>query len=106
MVTAKDITTNGDVRLGLGGPADKIGGTVVHITGAWTGTIEFRGTVDGVNFVPVAASPVGGGAAVTTTAANGMWRITGDGLFDIAVAATAAMTGAAVIRALPFVSGS
>jgi hypothetical protein len=46
-----------------------------QLFGAFSGTITFEATVDGVNFVPVAATPAAGGATVTTATAAGAWSI-------------------------------
>lgn len=51
------------------------GGTVgFQITGTMTGTtITFECTVDGVNWVPVNATPSNGTTAATTATATGAW---------------------------------
>lgn len=93
------MTTNGDTAppatdqkgmVGTEGVATNVG---VQITGTWTGTVTFEGTIDGVTFVAIAATPSGGGADVTTTAANGAWRINARGYKGIRCRCTAAMTG-------------
>lgn len=52
---------------------------VFQILGTWTGTISFQCCTDGNDASPVALAvvPAGGGAAVTSTAVNGLWRTVG-----------------------------
>ncbi len=45
------------------------------ITGTWVGTATFRGSVDGVTFNTVNATPFASGTGVSTTTANGNWEI-------------------------------
>jgi hypothetical protein len=92
-VTQGTITANGqavvaDVR-GAGSAA-------VQVTGTWTGTLTFKASVDGQNFVTINATPPTGGAAVTSTTGNGVWTIVLGGYSQLEVIATAAMTGSAV----------
>ena len=49
----------------------------VQITGTWSATVSFQGSVDGTNWAATLAYPVGSvnAAAVTTTTANGMWVV-------------------------------
>lgn len=102
------LTTNGTQTPDLGAPQDKDGGVCIQITGTWTGTLEFQASVDGTNFIPISAQPLGGGAAVTTVTANGIWRVPAStivglgGINRVRVGATAAMTGTALIQSQPF----
>lgn len=46
----------------------------IQVTGTWTGTITFEGSIDGVTFSTVNMLPITGTqTAVTTTTANGIW---------------------------------
>lgn len=76
-------------------------GTVgVSISGAaWSGTLGFQFSIDGVVWTTVSLTPVGGGAAVSSTTANGNWTgnsgIPGNVFFQ--VVATAWTSGTATI---------
>src|SRR6267154_285207 len=45
----------------------------VQFTGIGSLTLTFEGTTDGTNFDPIFGTPVAGGAAVSSTTANGHW---------------------------------
>ena len=90
------ITANGQtVSISTNG----IGTVGVFIgTTAWTGTISFEGTINGTDWFSVVGLPVGADTiGVTSTTANGQWRVIGSGLLDVRVHATAAITGTATI---------
>lgn len=74
----------------------------VQITGTWTGTLAFEGTVDNTNWFAVGAMAIGGtGAIVTTTTANGQWQadIAGFVGFRVRCSVTGTGTAAVSIRA-------
>lgn len=73
------------------------GSAAVQVTGTWTGTISFKVSVDGVNFVAINALPPTSSSAVTTTTSNGVWTIQLGGYSQVQVIATAAWTGTAVV---------
>lgn len=52
----------------------------VQIVGTWSGSIQFQGSNDNVNFTPLRGYPVVGGAYVTSTTSNGAWTIPTGGL--------------------------
>jgi len=89
-----DAVQVGDAR------ADTVG---VQITGAWTGTITFRASIDGVNWTTVGTTTNGmvpwptGGAGVNSTTANGMWTGTFSGLVFFQAIATAWTSGTATV---------
>jgi hypothetical protein len=62
--------------------------------------------VDGTNYATIAATPSAGGAAVTTTTANGMWRSNIAGLQAIRLRGTASMTGTAVVTVIASLMGA
>ncbi len=45
----------------------------LQVSGTWSGTLTFQGSLDGTTFYPVVALPVGGGLQVSTTTANGIF---------------------------------
>jgi hypothetical protein len=70
----------------------------VQITGTWSGTLTFQGSVDGTNFTDIYAQLVGGnGALVTTSTANGTYLINVSGLEKFRVYGTSIASGTAVI---------
>lgn len=87
------IATNGDcVTIStLGTP----NGTI-SITGTWTGTISFTANIGTAAFDTLALTPIAGGAAVTSTTANGRW-IFGIAYTSIKACATASITGTATV---------
>ena len=68
-----------------------------QITGTWVGTIQFEGTVDGTNWVPINGVYAGGTAPGPTITANGVVRLTPSGLASIRLNATAWTSGTATI---------
>ncbi len=72
----------------------------IEISGTWTGTIAFEGTVDGGNWYALAAAPSAGGATVGSTTASGMWVVSSAGLLQVRLRCSAAMTGAAICALL------
>lgn len=85
-VTSPDLTTSGSisgtqtVEISLHG----ISNFRTMLSGTWSGTVNFEGTVDGVNWVPVSGIPVpaliGGSYAHTTSIHNGAFEHRGAGL--------------------------
>jgi hypothetical protein len=73
------------------------GAASVQVTGTWTGTLSFEGTLDGTTWVAMQGKDISTGADVTSTAANGMWRFEVVGASNFRVRASAAMTGTAVV---------
>lgn len=103
-------TANSQSSPDLGAPRDKEGGLVIQITGAGTMTLQFEGTVDGVNWVPVAAQKIDGSAAATTATAAGIFRVQGGsagwcgGLNGVRVSTTAFTSGTLTVQGQPFVA--
>lgn len=92
------LTTNGQaLTAGISHGGAPVVGVSVQVTGTWTGTLTFQGSVDGSNFVSILATNLTSGASVTTTTASGAFSITNAGFRSIRVSATAAMTGTAVV---------
>jgi hypothetical protein len=68
---------------------------VVQITGTFVATLQFEGTVDGVNFFAVNMYPVAGGAATTSTTAVGQWIGVVAGFYQFRVRCSAYTSGTA-----------
>jgi hypothetical protein len=45
----------------------------IQLVGTFTATIQFEGSVDGANWAALSMTPIGGGAAVTSATAAGIW---------------------------------
>ena len=100
-VTVADVTSTGT----LAAPAQTVSLSVAggmnaataQITGTWAGIIQFEGTVDGTNWVPINGVYAGGTAPGPTISANGVVRLTPGGLASIRLNMTAWTSGTATI---------
>jgi hypothetical protein len=74
-----------------------------QITGTWTGTVTFEGTIDGTNWVAQSVTPSAGGAAVTAATANGIFANANNSLAGFRARLSTATSGSAVvtIKSLP-----
>lgn len=45
----------------------------IGVTGTWVGTVKFKASEDGINFIDLGMTPFASGTAVTSTTANGNW---------------------------------
>lgn len=79
-------------------------GHIYQIHGTWTGTITFEATIDGDNWFAIEATNVGDGVNSTTTSANGIFRIIGDGL-QTRARMSAYTSGSAVVTPRTVVGG-
>ena len=52
----------------------------VQVSGTFVATVTFETLIDGTNWVATAVNPVGGGAAVTTATAPGLFTVSIGGL--------------------------
>lgn len=90
--------------LGTGGVVTLAGkgetGWGVAITGIGSMTLVFEYTQDGTNWNAAQAYPVGGGAAVTSTTANGNWVIPDQGYRFIRVRVSAFTSGTATVSVI------
>jgi len=70
----------------------------VQITGTWTGTVIFEGSIDGSTFFTAPGQAIGGaGALVSTATANGQWQIDIGGFSAFRVRCSVTGTGTAVV---------
>ena len=103
MMFGKMAAVNQEVIMPLKGQ-----GTIsVQLIGTWGGTISFFGSNDGQNWLAIGGNPLSAGAFVTTTTANGIWRMGGMGLKYFKVAFTSFTSGIcqALITSSPIVLG-
>lgn len=83
-----------DVRASVAGFA----GVSIQATGTFTGTISFEGSIDGVNFAALLASPIGVATAVTSATAAGLWTGTCAGLQVVRVRMSAFSSGTVLVH--------
>ena len=69
----------------------------IVITGVWSATLQFEGSVDGVNFTSIIVFPSVGGVGITNTIANGTWFASTSGLTSFRVRASAFTSGTVTI---------
>lgn len=62
---------NSEIRI----PCEGANTVAIQIDGTWAGTMTFQATVNGADFVSVAAAPLAGGVSVNTTTAGGAWVV-------------------------------
>jgi hypothetical protein len=112
-INPRNLSATGNITTNAGGPGNTVGldahgygAAGWQVTGTWTGTLTFEGTVDGTNYAAMAATPVVGGSSVSTTTANGAWRSNIAGLQAIRLRGTASMTGTAVVTVIASLMGA
>lgn len=70
----------------------------VQVTGTWSGTLQFEGSIDGTNFFSVQAIPSTGSTAVTNTGANGNWALPCQGFSNVRLRSSSWGSGTATIN--------
>jgi hypothetical protein len=78
-------------------PPVNLGSLLVQVTGTWSATLTFEGSVDGSTFVSLNATNVATSAGSTTTTANGVFAVSSSGLRFFRLRATAYTSGTAVV---------
>lgn len=71
----------------------------VQITGTFVATVNFEASLDGTNYVTIAAAPVAGGASVTTATAPGVWKIDVSGIRYLRARISGWASGAVTVQA-------
>lgn len=74
-----------------------LGAVSIQITGTWTATLQFEGSLDGGTFVALSAVPTDSGTTVTSTTSNGVWRASAGGLAHVRVRMSAYTSGTATV---------
>jgi hypothetical protein len=69
------------------------GSVAIQLSGTWTATVGFDGTVDGTNWVDLQVVPTASTTAVLTSSANGIWYVNVGGLNQIRAFADAHSSG-------------
>ena len=82
------------------------GGYGINLSGTWSGTVSFFGTTNGqTGWSALAATPINGNSAVTTSTANGNWQVNSAGLQGVCVLVTTFSSGtvaASIIASMTF----
>jgi len=74
------------------------GNVGLQITGTWVATLQFEGTIDGTNWFAMNAHAIGTTASlITSTTANGQWRLMSGGCVQVRVRCSAFTSGTAVV---------
>lgn len=95
MRTTTSLSAAGSAPLIGGGEEGNI--VAYQLTGTFSGTVTFEGSVDGTNYVAIAAEPIGGGSSVTTATAAGIWRVRAGGLHSVRARVSTYTSGTFVI---------
>lgn len=74
-----------------------LGGVGIQITGTFTGTVNFEGSVDGSTFLALNVVATNGSSAVTSATAVGAWQGSCVGLKTVRCRMSGSPTGAAVV---------
>lgn len=61
------------------------GAVGVQLTGTFSATVQFEGSVDGTNWAAISASPASTGVQVTSATATGVWQVNIAGLLGFRV---------------------
>jgi hypothetical protein len=69
----------------------------IQITGTWTGTHTFEGSVDAATYQALNCVATNGSSAVTTTTSNGVWVCSAAGLKSVRVRFSTASSGSSVV---------
>jgi len=78
----------------------------VQVSGTFVGTVTFEATINGASWVALALAPVGGGAAVSTASAPGLFSGVVSGFAQFRARVSAYTSGAITVDALATESAS
>lgn len=73
----------------------------VVVTGTYSGTLQFEGSVDGGTWAAVSATPSNGGTAVSSTTSTGTWTVPAAGYSSIRVRCSTYSSGVATVSLNP-----
>lgn len=91
-------TTNACVSLSLfNTPTISTTAASIVVSGTYSGTNQFEGSADGINFTAINGIPLGGGSAVTSTTSTGTWNFGISALSVLRVRASAYASGTATV---------
>lgn len=78
-------------------PPQNTGTVVVSVTGTFSGTLQFEGSIDGTTFVSIGAQTVPSGVQVTSTTGTGTFVLAVSGFVQVRVRASALSSGIAAV---------
>jgi hypothetical protein len=78
----------------------------INLSGTWTGTVSFKGSFDGVNFVALSVTPFASGTTVQSATGNGNWFVDVQNYLVIQVVFTTLTTGTATVTMASAVDAS
>ncbi len=78
----------------------------ITLSGTWSGTVQFVGSVNGSTWIGVNASPLPSGAAVTSTSSTGTWTVAPQGLTQLCVYASTYSSGKVAVSMASTVGAS
>lgn len=73
----------------------------VQLSGTWTGTVQFEGSLNGTTYVSVKADPSGSGSWVSEATSNGIWGADVAALKFFRVRASALSSGTITVDLVP-----
>lgn len=77
-----------------------------QVTGTWSATITFEGTLNGSTWVAISGTDQNAGTSATTATANGMYVVSGTGMLNVRARVSAYTSGSVVITAMTVEGGS
>ena len=98
--TCTTLVTTGCVTLDTSSVTN-VRSVTFQVSGTWVGTLQFEGSLTGVDYTAIRAYPVGGGTYGSTTSANGFWQVDVAGLVYIRLRATSLSSGTATVLMYP-----
>jgi len=79
----------------------KAGSVGIELTGTWTATVAFRGSMDGTNWFAIRAHDTISGIASASTTSTGQFRLHSAGVHYVCVYASAYTSGTIGVSAVP-----
>lgn len=73
------------------------GSVGVQLSGTWTGTVTFEGTIDGTNWVAIKGTPLASTTGASTATQSGLWQVPVSGLNQFRARFSTASSGAVVV---------
>ena len=86
-------------------PVRGLGSVSIQLTGTWSGTITFKGSIGGVTFTTLNMTAINGASPATSTTANGIFTGSVVGLTHVRAEFTTATSGTAVVQMLAVSGG-
>ena len=94
VLTSTTCPGSGCVQVPVGG----LGHVGIQLNGTWVATAQFKGSIDGANFVALSMVPSNSITTATSATANGVWNANVGGYQVIQVSLSAFTSGAVVVN--------